>query len=221
MRCHASAFPKAIGLAATFDEPLMHRVASVISTEFRAKYYVDLHPDSTAIWYHGLTIWSPNINIFRDPRWGRGQETYGEDPFLTSRMGVAFVTGLQGDDPHYLKVVATAKHYAVHSGPEADRHHFDVHPSERDLHETYLPAFRALVQEAKVESVMGAYNRVNGESASGRPRLLGDILRKDWGFDGYVVSDCGAIDDIYRNHHIVDTAERAAAIGVKNGCDLE
>ena len=153
--------------------------------------------------YQGLTFWSPNINIFRDPRWGRGQETYGEDPYLTARMGVAFVTGLQGDDPRYLKVVATAKHFAVHSGPEADRHHFDVHPSERDLHETYLPAFRALVQEAKVESVMGAYNRVNGESASGSPRLLGEILRKDWGFDGYVVSDCGAIDDIYRNHQIV------------------
>jgi len=216
----ATVFPQAIGMAASFDAPLLHEVATVISDEARAKHH-EYERRGLHARYQGLTFWSPNINIFRDPRWGRGQETYGEDPYLTSRMGVAFVTGLQGDDPHYLKVVATAKHYAVHSGPEADRHHFDVHPSERDLHETYLPAFRALVQEAKVESVMGAYNRVNGESASGSPRLLGDILRKDWGFDGYVVSDCGAIDDIYRNHHIVDTAERAAAIGVKNGCDLE
>src|SRR6187200_160874 len=216
----ATIFPQAIGLAATFNDSLMLRVSDVISTEARAKYNMAAQ-SKKSIWYIGLTFWSPNINIFRDPRWGRGQETYGEDPFLTSSMGVAFVKGLQGDDPKYLKVVATAKHYAVHSGPEADRHHFDVHPAERDLHETYLPAFRALVQEAKVESVMGAYNRVNGESASGSPRLLGDILRKDWGFDGYVVSDCGAIDDIYRNHHIVDTAEGAAAIGVKNGCDLE
>ena len=216
----ATVFPQAIGMAASFDAPLLHEVATVISDEARAKHH-EYKRRGLHARYQGLTFWSPNINIFRDPRWGRGQETYGEDPYLTSRMGVAFVTGLQGDDPHYLKVVATAKHYAVHSGPEADRHHFDVHPSERDLHETYLPAFRALVQEAKVESVMGAYNRVNGESASGSPRLLGDILRKDWGFDGYVVSDCGAIDDIYRNHHIVDTAEEAAAIGVKNGCDLE
>jgi beta-glucosidase len=216
----ATVFPQAIGMAASFDAPLLHEVATVISDEARAKHH-EYERRGLHARYQGLTFWSPNINIFRDPRWGRGQETYGEDPYLTSRLGVAFVTGLQGDDPHYLKVVATAKHYAVHSGPEADRHHFDVHPSERDLHETYLPAFRALVQEAKVESVMGAYNRVNGESASGSPRLLGDILRKDWGFDGYVVSDCGAIDDIYRNHHIVDTAEGAAAIGVKNGCDLE
>src|SRR6478752_972169 len=216
----ATVFPQAIGLAASFDVPLLHEVAGVISDEARAKHH-EFERRGLRARYQGLTFWSPNINIFRDPRWGRGQETYGEDPYLTARMGVAFVTGLQGDDPPYLKVIATAKHYAVHSGPEADRHHFDVHPSERDLHETYLPAFRALVQEAKVESVMGAYNRVNGESASGSPRLLGDILRKDWGFDGYVVSDCGAIDDIYRNHHIVDTAERAAAIGVKNGCDLE
>jgi beta-glucosidase len=216
----ATVFPQAIGMAATFDAPLLRDVATVISDEARAKHH-EYERRGLRARYQGLTFWSPNINIFRDPRWGRGQETYGEDPYLTSRMGVAFVKGLQGDDPRYLKVVATAKHYAVHSGPEADRHHFDVHPSERDLYETYLPAFRALVQEAKVESVMGAYNRVNGESASGSPRLLIDILRREWGFDGYVVSDCGAIDDIYRNHHIVDTAEAAAAIGVKNGCDLE
>ncbi len=171
--------------------------------------------------YQGLTFWSPNINIFRDPRWGRGQETYGEDPYLTARMGVAFVKGLQGDDPRYLKVVATAKHFAVHSGPEADRHRFDAHPTERDLFETYLPAFRALVQEAKVGSVMGAYNRVNGESASASQRLLGDILRKEWGFGGYVVSDCGAIDDIFKTHKIVESPEAAAALGLRRGCDLE
>ena len=171
--------------------------------------------------YQGLTFWSPNINIFRDPRWGRGQETYGEDPFLTSRLGVAFVKGLQGDDPRYYKVIATAKHFAVHSGPEPDRHQFDARPSERDLHETYLPAFRALVQEAKVASVMGAYNRVNGESATASQRLLLDILRKEWGFDGYVVSDCGAIDDIYMRHKLVATAEEASALGVTKGCDLE
>src|SRR5713226_6039046 len=167
----ATVFPQAIGLAATFDEPLMHQVADAISTEFRAKYYATVHPDGSADWYKGLTVWSPNINIFRDPRWGRGQETYGEDPYLTSRMGVAFITGLQGGDPKYFKVIATPKHFAVHSGPEADRHHFDVHPSEQDLYETYLPAFRALVQDGHVSSVMGAYNRVNGESASASPRL--------------------------------------------------
>src|SRR3954468_13267456 len=188
-------FPQAIGLAATWDDSTIFRMASVISDEARAKYHDYIRKDSHGR-YQGLTFWSPNINIFRDPRWGRGQETYGEDPFLTSRMGVAFVTGLQGDDPVYRKVDATAKHYVVHSGPEADRHHFDVHPSERDLHETYLPAFRALVQEAHVDAVMGAYNRVNGESASASPRLLQDILRKEWGFKGYVVSDCDAIEDI-------------------------
>jgi beta-glucosidase len=217
---HATVFPQAIGLAASFDRPLMHEVAVAISDEARAKHHEFLRRGQRAR-YEGLTFWSPNINIFRDPRWGRGQETYGEDPYLTARMGVEFVKGLQGDDPKYLKLVATAKHFAVHSGPEADRHHFDVHPSERDLHETYLPAFRALVQEARVESVMGAYNRVNGESASASERLLGTILRKDWGFDGYVVSDCGAIDDIYRTHKIVPTPEQAAALGVGRGCDLE
>jgi beta-glucosidase len=216
----ATVFPQAIGLAASFDVPLLHEVAGVISDEARAKHH-EFERRGLRARYQGLTFWSPNINIFRDPRWGRGQETYGEDPYLTGRMGVAFVTGLQGDDPQYLKVIATAKHYAVHSGPEADRHHFDVHPSARDLYETYLPAFRALVQDAHVESVMGAYNRVDGEPASGSRRLLIDILRRDWGFDGYVVSDCGAIDDIYKNHKVVETREAAAAMGVKNGCDLE
>ncbi len=167
----ATVFPQAIGLAATFDPNLMHEVATVISDEARAKHH-EFERRGQRLRYQGLNFWSPNINIFRDPRWGRGQETYGEDPYLTSRMGVAFVTGLQGDDPRYVKVDATAKHYAVHSGPEATRHFFDVHPSERDLYETYLPAFRALVQEGHVNSVMGAYNRVNGESASASPRLL-------------------------------------------------
>jgi beta-glucosidase len=207
-------------MAATFDTTLMHEVATAISDEARAKHHEYLRRGQRNR-YQGLTFWSPNINIFRDPRWGRGHETYGEDPFLTARMGVEFVKGLQGDDPHYLKVVATAKHYAVHSGPEADRHHFDARPSERDLYETYLPAFKALVQEGHVASVMSAYNRVNGESASASQRLLIDVLRRDWGFDGYVVSDCGAIDDIYKFHKIVDTPEKAAALGVTRGCDLE
>ena len=186
----ATVFPQAIGMAASFDTALMTRVATAIGDEGRAKHHEFVRRGERGI-YRGLTFWSPNINIFRDPRWGRGQETYGEDPYLTARMGVAFVKALQGDDPKYWKTVATAKHYVVHSGPEADRHTFDVSPSERDLHETYLPAFQALVQEAKVASVMGAYNRVNGESASASPRFLGQILRRDWGFDGYVVSDCG------------------------------
>ncbi len=216
----ATVFPQAIGMAATFDTALMHQVATAISDEARAKHHEYVRRGERNR-YQGLTFWSPNINIFRDPRWGRGHETYGEDPFLTARIGIEFVKGLQGDDPHYLKVVATAKHYAVHSGPEADRHRFDARPTERDLYETYLPAFKALVQEGHVESVMSAYNRVNGDSASASQRLLIDILRRDWGFDGYVVSDCGAIDDIYKFHKIVDTAEKAAALGVTRGCDLE
>jgi beta-glucosidase len=216
----ATVFPQAIGLAATFDPRLMHEVATAISDEARAKHGEAERRGQHAR-YQGLNFWSPNINIFRDPRWGRGQETYGEDPYLTSRMGVAFVTGLQADDPRYMKVGATAKHYAVHSGPEADRHHFDVHPSEQDLYETYLPAFRALVQEGHVSAVMGAYNRVNGESASASPRLLQGILRKDWGFDGYIVSDCDSIEDIFKHHKIVDSAEKASALGLKSGVDLD
>jgi beta-glucosidase len=215
----ATVFPQAIGLSATFDTNLMHEVATAIGDEARAKHQ-DFVRRGQRLRYEGLTFWSPNINIFRDPRWGRGQETYGEDPYLTARMGVAFVTGLQGDDPHYVKVDATAKHYAVHSGPEATRHFVDVHPSEQDLFETYLPAFRALVQEAHVDAVMGAYNRVNGESASASPRLLTQILRNDWGFKGYVVSDCDSIDDIFTQHKIVATAEEAAALGIKAGLDL-
>jgi beta-glucosidase len=216
----ATVFPQAIGMAASFDTELMTRVATAIGDEGRAKHHEFVRRGERGI-YRGLTFWSPNINIFRDPRWGRGQETYGEDPYLTARLGVAFVKALQGDDPKYWKTVATAKHYLVHSGPEADRHTFDVSPSERDLHETYLPAFKALVQEAKVASVMGAYNRVYGESASASPRFLEGVLRRDWGFGGYVVSDCGAIDDIFIGHRIVKTAEEAAALAVKTGCDLE
>jgi beta-glucosidase len=215
----ATVFPQAIGLAATFDTPLMLEVATVISDEARAKHH-EAARRGQRLRYQGLTFWSPNINIFRDPRWGRGQETYGEDPYLTARMGVAFVKGLQGDDPRYLKLDATAKHYAVHSGPEADRHRFDVHPSEQDLYETYLPAFQALVQEGRVSAVMGAYNRVNGDSASASPRLLEQILRKDWSFKGYTVSDCDSIEDIFMHHKIVPTAEEAAALGVKTGMDL-
>ena len=215
----ATVFPQAIALAATFDAPLIGAVATVISDEARAKYnrfqQLGLHRR-----YTGLTFWSPNINIFRDPRWGRGQETYGEDPFLTSRMGVNFVRGLQGDDPKYRKLDATAKHFAVHSGPEVSRHRFDVHPRERDLHETYLPAFEALVREAKVDAVMGAYNRVDGESASASSRLLQDTLRRDWGFDGYVVSDCDAVEDIWKHHAIVATPAQAAALAVKHGDNL-
>ncbi|MBV8805166.1 MAG: hypothetical protein JO042_08965, partial [Sinobacteraceae bacterium] len=212
----ATVFPQAIGVAASFDPGLMHEVATAISDEGRAKHQEAERRGQHAR-YQGLNFWSPNINIFRDPRWGRGQETYGEDPYLTTRIGVAFVTGMQGDDPKYLKVGATAKHYAVHSGPEAERHHFDVHPSEQDLYETYLPAFQALVQEGHVSAVMGAYNRVNGDSASASPRLLGQILRRDWGFAGYVVSDCDSVDDIFKQHKIVNSEEEAAALALKNG----
>ncbi|MET0814260.1 MAG: glycoside hydrolase family 3 C-terminal domain-containing protein [Pseudoxanthomonas sp.] len=216
----ATVFPQAIGLAATFDVPLMDQVARTISDEARAKHHEAVRRGEHGR-YQGLTFWSPNINIFRDPRWGRGQETYGEDPFLTARMGVSFVRGLQGDDPKYRKLDATAKHFAVHSGPEADRHHFDARPSQRDLYETYLPAFEALVKEGEVDAVMGAYNRVYGESASASRFLLRDVLRRDWGFKGYVVSDCWAIVDIWKNHKIVATREEAAALAVKNGTELE
>lgn len=215
----ATVFPQAIGLAASFDPQMMFTIATVISDEGRAKHH-EFASRGQRSRYQGLTFWSPNINIFRDPRWGRGQETYGEDPFLTAQMGVAFVKGLQGDHPKYRKTDATAKHFAVHSGPEHNRHEFDARPPERDLYETYLPAFQALVQEANVASVMGAYNRVNGESASASQRLLLDILRKEWGFKGYVVSDCDSIEDIYKHHKIVKTPEEAAALGVKKGLEL-
>jgi beta-glucosidase len=215
----ATMFPQAIGMAATFDETLLHKIADVISTEGRAKHHAYASKNDRGI-YKGLTFWSPNINIFRDPRWGRGQETYGEDPYLTTRLGVAFVKGLQGDHPKYLKTAACAKHYAVHSGPEADRHRFDAIASKKDMAETYLPAFKALVQEAHVEAVMGAYNRTNGEPCCGSKTLLVDILRDEWGFDGHVTSDCWAIRDFHLHHQVTSTAPESVALAVRNGCDL-
>ena len=216
----ATVFPQAIGMAASFDPALLHDTAVAISDEARAKHHEAARRGDRRI-YKGLTYWSPNINIFRDPRWGRGQETYGEDPCLTGRLGVAFVKGLQGDDPKYLKLVATAKHYAVHSGPEALRHHFDAHVSQKDLRETYLPAFFDLVTEGGARSVMGAYNRTNGEPCSASPTLLQRILRDEWGFTGYVVSDCGAIADIHLHHTVTSSPAASAALAVKSGCDLE
>jgi beta-glucosidase len=215
----ATVFPQAIGMAATFNPALIKREADVISTEARAKYYEAINKGSHEI-YQGLTFWSPNINIFRDPRWGRGQETYGEDPFLTSQIGKAFVQGLQGNDPTYFKVIATAKHFAVHSGPESQRHKFDAWPSQRDLYETYLPAFEVLVKEAHVYSVMTCYNRVFGTPSSANTFLFKETLRGKWGFKGYVVSDCWAISDIYNFHNFVPTAEKAASLSVKAGTDL-
>lgn len=215
----ATSFPQAIGLAATWNPDLIREMADVISTEARAKFNTSIQNGQRGR-YQGLTMWSPNINIFRDPRWGRGQETYGEDPYLTARIGVAFVNGLQGNDPTYLKVIATPKHYAVHSGPEPVRHRFDAFTHPKDLWETYLPAFEATVKEANAQSVMSAYNRYLGESATASPFLLTEILREKWGFNGYVVSDCGAVYDIYKFHNIVPTAEEAAALAVKAGCDL-
>ncbi len=217
---NATVFPQAIGMAAMFDEPLMHRIAEVISTEFRAKYYAELHPDGSAIWYRGLTVWSPNINIFRDPRWGRGQETYGEDPFLTARLGVAFVTGLQGNDPKYFKTIATAKHFAVHSGPESTRHSVNVTASAHDMADTYLPAFRSLIVEGQADSVMCAYNSLNGQPACANTFLLQDRLRRDWNFQGYVVSDCGAITDVSEGHHFSKSLAEGVATTLQAGTDL-
>lgn len=215
----ATVFPQPIALGATFDTKLVQDVATAIADEGRAKYNIAQQIGNRGI-YAGLTYWSPNVNIFRDPRWGRGMETYGEDPYLSGKIGVAFVKGLQGDHPFFLKSAACAKHYAVHSGPEALRHEFNVDPTKKDLYETYLPAFEMLVKEGKVESIMGAYNAVYNESASGSKFLLTDILRDEWGFDGHVVSDCGAIADIYQHHKIVETAEEAAALALKSGLDL-
>lgn len=214
----ATVFPQAIGLAAGFDEDMHRDIADTIATEGRAKYNMQARHGDRDI-YKGLTFWSPNINIFRDPRWGRGHETYGEDPYLTAKLGVAFVKGLQGDGK-YLKSAACAKHFAVHSGPEAVRHEFDAKVNEKDLYETYLPAFEALVKEAEVESVMGAYNRVNGEPACGSKTLLKDILRDKWGFEGHVVSDCWAIADFHLHHMVTATAPESAALAMENGCDL-
>jgi beta-glucosidase len=216
----ATVFPQAIGLAAMWDADQMLRVASAISDEARAKHHESVRQGKHGR-YQGLTFWSPNINIFRDPRWGRGMETYGEDPYLTGRLGIAFIKGLQGDDPKYFKVIATSKHFAVHSGPEPKRHVFDAQASVRDLYETYLPHFRATVKEGNVYSIMGAYNRFQGESASAHKFLLQDLLRNKWGFKGYIVSDCGAIRDIYASHKIVATAEEASALAIRRGCDLD
>lgn len=215
----ATVFPQAIGLAATFDEDLLEKIGDVISTEGRAKYNSYAKEEDRDI-YKGLTFWSPNVNIFRDPRWGRGHETFGEDPYLTSRLGVGFVHGLQGRDPKYLKSAACAKHFAVHSGPEGKRHEFDAIASPQDMRETYLPAFRACVKEAKVETVMGAYNRTNGEPCCGSKTLLTDILRNEWGFGGHVVSDCWALVDFHENHKVTHTAPESAAMAMNNGCDL-
>ena len=216
----ATVFPQAIGLAATFDEDVIHRDAEAISTEFRAKYNRERAADGSTDWYKGLTVWSPNINIFRDPRWGRGQETYGEDPFLTARLGTAFVQGLQGDDRRYLKTVATPKHFAVHSGPEATRHEVDVTVSKHDLADTYLPAFRATVVDGQAKSVMCAYNSIKGQPACANNALLGDYLRNDWKFDGVVVSDCGAGEDISEHHHFKPTMEEGVTAALKAGTDL-
>lgn len=215
----ATVFPQAIGLGAMWNATLMAKIAVVISDEARAKHHEFLRQGDHGI-YKGLTYWTPNINIFRDPRWGRGHETYGECPYLTARLGVALCKGMQGDDPKYLKLVATPKHFAVHSGPEGLRHSFDAIASQKDLRETYLPAFHACITEAKAYSIMGAYNRTNGEVCCGSQTLLVDILRKEWGFEGYVVSDCWAIKDFHENHKVTATWEESAALAIKAGCDL-
>jgi len=214
----ATVFPEPIALAATFDPALLQRMGAAVSDEVRAKHHAAVRNGQHRR-YQGLTVWCPNINIFRDPRWGRGQETYGEDPVLTGTLGAAYVRGLQGDDPHYMKVAACAKHYAVHSGPEKLRHCFDARVSQQDLWETYLPAFRMLV-EAGVEIVMGAYNRTNGEPCCGSKTLLQDILRTRWGFKGHVVSDCWAVRDFHEHHKVTQRAPESAAMAINNGCDL-
>ncbi|MDN5315647.1 MAG: beta-glucosidase [Clostridiales bacterium] len=214
----STVFPQAIALAAIFDDEYLSEIADIIATEARAKYNAYAGENDRDI-YKGLTMWSPNINIFRDPRWGRGHETYGEDPYLTSRLGVAFVRGLQGDGKH-LKTAACAKHYAVHSGPEGLRHEFDAVASKKDMFETYLPAFEALVREADVEAVMGAYNRTNGEPCCGSPTLLKEILRDMWEFDGHVVSDCWAIRDFHEHHLVTKNAVESVALALNSGCDL-
>lgn len=216
----ATVFPQAIGLAATWDQALMHEVATAISDEARAKHHHAVARGERGV-YQGLTLWSPNINLFRDPRWGRGQETYGEDPLLTGKLAVQFVRGLQGDDPRYLKTVATIKHFAVHSGPEPLRHEFDARVDARELHETYLPQFELGIREGGARSVMCAYNRINGEAACTHEQLLDGVLRKEWGFTGYVVSDCRAIDDLHGGHHLTSSPAESAALAVRRGTDLE
>ncbi len=219
----ATVFPEPVGGASSWNPKLFHQEGSVIGTEGRAKHndYANSHK-GVSKWWDGLTLWTPNINFFRDPRWGRGQETYGEDPLLTSEIGIQFVQGIQGDDPNYMLAMACAKHYAVHSGPESDRHRFDMNISDRDLFETYLPQFERVVREDEVAGVMGAYNSVDGVPCCANSFLLTDLLRKKWGFDGYVVSDCDAIRDVWgrQQHRYVNTPEEAAAAAVKAGCDL-
>jgi beta-glucosidase len=216
----ATVFPQAIGLAATWDKELIHQIATAIGDEGRAKYHEALRRNGYTDQYQGLTFWSPNVNIFRDPRWGRGQETWGEDPFLTGEMASAFVQGLQGDHPKYLKAAACAKHYAVHSGPEKDRHIFNAIVTKRELYDTYLPAFKKLVTEAKVESVMGAYNRTLDEVCCASQLLIGEILRGEWDFQGHVVSDCGALSDFHLNHKVTKDAVETVALALKGGCDM-
>ncbi|GAB4579482.1 MAG: glycoside hydrolase family 3 C-terminal domain-containing protein [Anaerolineales bacterium] len=216
----ATVFPQAIGLAATWDPALILKVATSIGDEARAKYHAALRRNGYTQQYQGLTFWSPNINLFRDPRWGRGQETWGEDPFLTGTMASAFVRGLQGDHPKYLKTAACAKHFAVHSGPERDRHHFNAVCTPRELYDTYLPAFKTLVMEAKVEAVMGAYNRTLDEPCCASQLLLEDILRGEWGFQGHVVSDCGALTDLHTHHKVTADGAESAALALQKGCDL-
>lgn len=216
----ATVFPQAIGLAATWDRELMNKIATVISDEARAKYNKAIAKGERGI-YQGITLWAPNINIFRDPRWGRGMETYGEDPYLTGEMGVQFIKGLQGNHPKYLKTIATPKHFAVHSGPETERHSFNAVVSDYDLRETYLPHFKKSIIEGKAKAVMCAYNRLLGDACCGSELLLKQILRDEWDFDGLVVSDCWAVSDIYNSHKIVKTSEEAAALAVKSGTDLE
>ncbi|WP_292033382.1 MULTISPECIES: glycoside hydrolase family 3 N-terminal domain-containing protein [unclassified Brevundimonas] len=218
----ATVFPQVIGMAATWDPELVQRVADTVATEFRAKYVSTRGADGSSVQYRGLTVWSPNINIFRDPRWGRGQETWGEDPYLTGRFGVAYIRGLQGDDPAQPKTIAAVKHYAVHSGPEATRHSDDIHPSAHDVTDTYLPAFYAAVTEARPQALMCAYNAIDGVPACASEDYLQRRLRTDWGFEGHVVSDCAAVADIYlpTSHATVKTPEEAVALAIKAGTDL-
>jgi beta-glucosidase len=216
----ATVFPQAIAMAATWDKELIHQVATAISDEGRAKYHTALKRNGFTAQYQGLNFWSPNINIFRDPRWGRGQETWGEDPFLTGEMASEFVKGLQGDDPKYIKTAACAKHFAAYSGPEKDRHSFNAVMTRRELYDTYLPAFKKLVTQAGVEAVMGAYNRLLGEPCCASQLLINDILRSDWNFQGHFVSDCLALSDFHLNHKITADAVESAALALSHGCDL-